>query len=706
MRFLRNLSISLKLALSAGVAVALLAALGVTSRHSLVQLAALQTRASDAAVAVQQVSEAERAGIELRVISRDIAREQTGSGLKELTGRADGQVRIILSALSKLADGLQSRAGDPRPLSLARGAVDAYAKIIEQEAALGRQILLTRERDLIRPRADFESSLKTFDQELAAGGVLIGGVDAVTAAAPPGIDARPPEALGRARELFNAYQLAMARAQNGALLFLATGNSGAINTVADGVEEAKARMAELLALPLPAATLADAKLPEILGDGIARAAKEVVAGALRLSAFVHTDVEQASAALADRLTSVADSEALSADDARTSADAATAAAARRLLVIGGGIALVLLISSWLTSRAVARPIASMTRAVQKLAEGEAEVTFGHAGRRDEVGRMAAALERLRGVVRDAFLRSQMIEQIPLGVMTAACSGAEFPITYVNPAARELMALVAAHLPAPPDRLLGEDAARLAPDQRTLLADPERLPTSQRLVLGAETLDVVVSAIRDRAGAYVGPMMTWKRATGQAGLVHRFEATVGAIARAVGGRAAEMTETAGQMSAAAREAGGRAEAVARASEQASCSAAAAAAGAEELAASIAEIGRRVAELARIAGRAVQEAEATDRCVGGLSEAARRIDDVVRLIGDIAGGPICWRLTRPSRRPVPARRARALPWWRARSRTSPARPRKRPRRSGPRSPRCRARPARRWRRCARSGPRSGG
>ncbi len=637
MRLLRNLSISLKLALSAGVAVALLAALAATSLQSFVQLAALQGRASNAAAAVQRVAEAERAGVELRVISRDIAGEQTGAGLKELTGRAEGEVRIIRDGLDWLAwlKNVRPRSGKPEPLSVAGGAVDAYAKVIEQEASLRRQILFTRERELIRPRADFEASLKTFDQELTFGGVP-SGVDAVTGAAPAALPGGTPETLRRARELFDAYQLAMARVQNAALLFLATGNAGAINAVADGVEAAEGRMNELLALPLPAAIQSDAKVPQILGQGIARAAKEVIAGARRVNGFVHTDVEQASAVLADRLASVADLERSSAEDARARAEAAAAAAARRLLLIGGGIALVLLLSSWLTSRVVARPIASMTRAVQKLAEGEAEVSFGHGGRCDEVGRMAAALERLRGVVRDAFLRSQMIEQIPLGVMTAARADAAFPITYVNPAARELMGLVAAQLPAPPDQLVGEDAAGLHPQtSRAMLADPERLPTGERLVLGAETLDVVVSAIRDRTGAYVGPMMTWKRATGQAGLVHRFEATVGAIARAVGDRAAAMTETAGEMNAAAREAGGRAEAVARASEQASSSVAAAAVGAEQLAGSIAEIGRRVAELARIAGRAVEEAEATDRSVGGLSEAARRIGDVVRLIGDIAG-----------------------------------------------------------------------
>ncbi len=639
MRVLRNLSISLKLAASAGVALVLLTALGLTCQNSLVRLAGLQARASQAAADVQRLTAAERAGVELRVISRDIAQQQTGAGLKELGERAAAQIDQARTALSALAADPATRAEDRVRVAEASTTLDAFGRAIEQEAALRRQALLTRERDLLRPRANFEAGLKTYDQELAAGGSLAGGVEAVTGGAPA--QGAPPAAtapvVSKARDLFTAYQLGMGRVQNAAMLYLATANSGAANEVADGAEEAGARMKDLLALPLPAQTLADAQLPRALGDGIARAAKEVIADAQRLTAFIHTDVEQASAALTDRLNAASQAQAAAAEAARIDAGKAAKAAQWHVLLIGGGIAFVLLLSSWLTSRAVARPIAAMTRAVQGLAEGNAEVSFGHAGRRDEVGRMAAALERLRGVVRDAFVRSQMIEQIPIGVMTASAGG-ECPISYVNRAALDIMGLVQKHLPAAPDQLVGQSLARLHPEperQLAVLSDPDRLPQTARLSLGAETLDLVVSAIRDRAGAYVGPMVSWRRTTEQANLVHRFEDTVGAIAQGVGGQAATMTATAGQMSAAAQEAGGRIAAVSRASEQASASVAAAAAGAEELAASISEIGRQVSESARIAGQAVDEAEATDRCVGGLSQAARRIDDVVRLIGDIAG-----------------------------------------------------------------------
>jgi methyl-accepting chemotaxis protein len=55
----------------------------------------------------------------------------------------------------------------------------------------------------------------------------------------------------------------------------------------------------------------------------------------------------------------------------------------------------------------------------------------------------------------------------------------------------------------------------------------------------------------------------------------------------------------------------------------------------MAASVEEITRRVAEAADVAKQAVAEAKATDATVRGLADAASRIGDVVRLIGEIAG-----------------------------------------------------------------------
>jgi methyl-accepting chemotaxis protein len=55
----------------------------------------------------------------------------------------------------------------------------------------------------------------------------------------------------------------------------------------------------------------------------------------------------------------------------------------------------------------------------------------------------------------------------------------------------------------------------------------------------------------------------------------------------------------------------------------------------MAASIAEVARQVAESARVARWAAEDARSTDATVASLSEAAQRICEVVRLIGGIAG-----------------------------------------------------------------------
>jgi methyl-accepting chemotaxis protein len=60
----------------------------------------------------------------------------------------------------------------------------------------------------------------------------------------------------------------------------------------------------------------------------------------------------------------------------------------------------------------------------------------------------------------------------------------------------------------------------------------------------------------------------------------------------------------------------------------------AAATEELSSSVSEIERQVTQSTQIAGRAVQDATRTNTTVQGLSAAAQKIGDVVKLIRDIA------------------------------------------------------------------------
>jgi methyl-accepting chemotaxis protein len=309
---------------------------------------------------------------------------------------------------------------------------------------------------------------------------------------------------------------------------------------------------------------------------------------------------------------------------------------RIVLAVAGAIVLLLLLSAWVMTRAIGTPLRRLAGAIAQIAEGRADATVPDRGRRDEIGRIADAVEGLRGNVAIAFARSQMIEQMPIGVLVADPND-DFRISYANAFSQDLVRTIGEHMPGKPEELIGQsiDVFRMPGRNSATLADPASLPHKARVKMGPESLELNVSALRDAQGTYVGAMLAWQRVTEQARLADTFEADIGAVVNSVAAAAAQMQASARSLTEAAAESGREALAVSEAGAQANADVQAVAAAAEEMAASVEEITRRVAEAADVARKAVAEAKATDSTVRGLSEAASRIGDVVRLIGEIAG-----------------------------------------------------------------------
>ncbi len=310
---------------------------------------------------------------------------------------------------------------------------------------------------------------------------------------------------------------------------------------------------------------------------------------------------------------------------------------RLVSLASGAIALVMLLSAWALARTVGAPLRRMAATIASIASGEANVTVTDRNRRDEIGRIADAVEGLRVTVREAFSRGQMIEQMPIGV-TVADPQDEFRITYANGFAQDLVTSLKAHMPTTFDDMVGQsiDIFHKGPGRiRALLSDPRNLPHKARVAVGPESLELNITALRDAKGGYLGAMLAWQRVTEQARLADTFEADIGAVVDSVATSAGQLQGAARTLTDAAAEAGREAMAVSEAGMQANADVQAVAAAAEQMAASVEEITRRVAEAADVARRAVAEAKATDSTVRGLADAASRIGDVVRLIGEIAG-----------------------------------------------------------------------
>ncbi len=119
------------------------------------------------------------------------------------------------------------------------------------------------------------------------------------------------------------------------------------------------------------------------------------------------------------------------------------------------------------------------------------------------------------VAEEARRTGQMLDAVPINVMYC---DRDLTIRYMNAASRQTLATLAQYLPVPVDKIVGSsiDAFHKNPShQRRLLADPKSLPHTAFIRLGPETLSLLVSAITDATGDYVGTMTTWEVVTRKA-----------------------------------------------------------------------------------------------------------------------------------------------------------------------------------------------
>jgi methyl-accepting chemotaxis protein len=110
---------------------------------------------------------------------------------------------------------------------------------------------------------------------------------------------------------------------------------------------------------------------------------------------------------------------------------------------------------------------------------------------------------------DARAFQQMVEDMPINVMT--CELKTFKIDYCNKAAMQTLRSIQHALPCDADDMLGTSIDIFHKDpghQRAMLADERNLPHRAKITIGGERLDLNITAIRDKAGRYVAPMVTW------------------------------------------------------------------------------------------------------------------------------------------------------------------------------------------------------
>ena len=617
--FLQNRRISTKLAISGAVGLCLLAALVFNVRTGLQNTdAAIDT--TEAAVKREHATSLALEALSLLPpLARDLQMAQDAAAVKAVTDQAQAALATLRQNLATLRT--ESAAGGALGghLATAQAAAEGYAAGLDEAAELRRRLLVARDDRLFPQGRTFDFALET----------VLSGVD---------LAGLPGNAATEVKDRLATVAQSMFELRVATVQYLATLDAAQRQRANRAIATGRANLRGAMGQDLPEGFKNEVGQLGAAIDTLAEASQNIFTAQAALIANAREKLapgQQAAVGAMQRVVALTTEEAAA---GIAVVQHEIHSALDTLLWLAGAVTLALLVSGWLTARAIARPLAAMAGATARIARGDTARPVDFGPRKDEVGDMARALETLRGVVVKAFAQGQMLEQLPLAVMTADPKN-EFRIGYANAqslsefhAIEGATGIKASELVGTGmDAFHGGRAGRI----RTLLESPSNLPYSARIKLGGETLELRVSALTDPQGGYVGPMLVWTNVSRQVRLADDFERDVGGVVTAVADGAGAMRGVAEALSAAAVDAGHRTDAVAGASAQASQNVSTVAASAEELAASVAEISRQVSESARIAGQAAAEAEATNACVASLSEAANRIGDVVRLIGDIAG-----------------------------------------------------------------------
>ena len=245
----------------------------------------------------------------------------------------------------------------------------------------------------------------------------------------------------------------------------------------------------------------------------------------------------------------------------------------------------------------------------------------------------------------------MMENAPINVMFA---DRDNHIQYMNPASKKTLKSIESSLPIKVDQMIGSsiDVFHKNPEhQRRLLADPKNLPHQADIQVGNDTLNLLVSAIYDHQGNYMGPMVTWEviterleteRKVKEANERERENATklqagvtqIAEIGSTLAAASEELTATSQQMASSAGETSNQANVVSAAAEEVSTNVQSVATGAEEMSATIKEVAKNTTESAKVAAQAVNVAENTNATVTKLGESSAEIGSIIKVITSIA------------------------------------------------------------------------
>ncbi|MEJ1978799.1 MAG: HAMP domain-containing protein [Acetobacteraceae bacterium] len=478
MRLLRHLNISTMLGLFSAIALALLGLLTWSTAVGTTDLMALRDHAQRVQMAQFATMEARGFARPLPGLAGRIVLAQNAASITQSLADADAASERAVGRLRALLDQQPNPAAVPALAKMIQS-VGAYQGVIHQ-LATARLALLTRRNDEMEAlRARFDTAVET-----ATGAMHFEDMGATDADRWRARLIRYQRAVQRNAGVVERHLLIhdpdlLRQVQLSSEVATALIKAARTETVPDEAKDALDRMDALgqAVLACGAALLQDDAAVQAIAAGPLPTAEQTLDNDIQFvmdlsAAFVGGSVGEARSALA--------------------------ALTRHLAWIACSIAATLAVSGYATARVIGRPLKRMTQDVRRMAAGDTDQPVHGAESRNELGRMAAALEQLRGVVREACIQAQVVEQIPIGLLTADARD-DLRITFVNQAGRAHLQALHAALGLPDADPVGDSIRHFEPFLPGLVAhhlSPDALPYSSRVQVGDDTLDsLCIRAVR-------------------------------------------------------------------------------------------------------------------------------------------------------------------------------------------------------------------
>ena len=241
-------------------------------------------------------------------------------------------------------------------------------------------------------------------------------------------------------------------------------------------------------------------------------------------------------------------------------------------------------------------------------------------------------------------RSQsMLDQAPINVLFA---DNDLIIRYANASSIKTLKKIEHLIPITADEAVGAniDIFHKNPShQRKILQDPNNLPYKAKIQIGPEIAELLVTAIYNDNGEYIGPMVTWaiitafEKAKEREKLIEQMEETMQILAKnaqTLNSSSSNMSEIATNLTTKSSESNTQATTIAAAAEQVSANVSSVAAASEEMSASIQEVSRNTSQAAEVGNEAVEVASVANNKITNLGKSSEQIGEVIKTITSIA------------------------------------------------------------------------